>query len=435
MGAAGRDFHNFNTYFRGNSHYKVVAFTAAQIPFIEDRVYPSRLAGADMYPSGIPIFGEEMLVELIHQLQVDDVFFSYSDTSYEGIMHTASKVISAGASFVLLGTRDTQLNSRKPVISVLATRTGAGKSTIARMVVDAARRAGKNTVIVRHPMPYGDLEAQAVQHFRTKDDFAKHKVTVEEEEEYADHIERGTQVLAGVDYQEILNLAESLSDVIVWDGGNNDFSFYLSDCTIVVADPLRAGDEVRYHPSEVNLRTADVIVINKTNVAANSAVEKIIASCQAVNPTARIFKVNSEATVENPELVKGKRVLVVEDGLSITHGELREGVGAFVARSLDCELVDPRPFAVGSIREVLDKCPWIGRVLPALGYSTQQLNDLQASINNVDCEVVVLGTPADLKSRLRISKPAFRIRFQGSDAGEPAFSKYLDALFEEIGVN
>jgi len=432
MGAAGRDFHNFNVYFRGNPNYIVVAFTAAQIPYIENRAYPASLAGADRYPDGIPIHSEDKLSELVRQHQVDEVFFSYSDVSYENIMHIGSKVIAAGASFVLLGTRDTQLKSRKSIVSVLATRTGAGKSTVARMVVDAARRASLKAVIVRHPMPYGDLEAQAVQHFKSKDDFKKHMITIEEEEEYADHIEQGTEVLAGVDYQKILELAESMADVIIWDGGNNDFSFYVSDYTIVVADPLRPGDQVRYYPSEVNVITADAIVINKVNAADRLAVEKVIESCQKINGKAKIFKVKSEEAVDKPELVRGRRVLVVEDGPSLTHGELGEGIGAYAARRLNCIIVDPRPYAVGSIQKAYENYPWIGQVLPALGYSPQQLRDLETSINSVDCDTVVLGTPADLKTRISISRPTVRVRFEGSDAGEPAFSQYLDNIFEEI---
>lgn len=432
MGAAGRDFHNFNVHFRDNPNYTVVAFTAAQIPYIESRVYPASLAGPARYPNGIPIFSEDKLAELIPQYQVDEVLFSYSDVSYENIMRAASKVIAAGASFVLLGLRDTQLKSKKAVVSVLATRTGAGKSTIARMVVEAARRANLKAVIIRHPMPYGDLEVQAVQHFKSTEDFKKHMITIEEEEEYADHIEQGTEVLAGVDYQKILELAQSIADVIVWDGGNNDFSFYASDYTIVVADPLRAGDEVRYYPSEVNVRTADAIVINKVNAADEQTVEKVIESCQRINAEAKIFKVRSEEAVDKPELIRGKRVLVVEDGPSVTHGELGEGVGAFAARKLGCTLADPRPFAVGSIKRAYENYPWIGTVLPALGYSTQQLKDLEMSINGVNCDAVVLGTPADLRARIKISKPAVKVRFEGKDAGEPAFSQYLDEVFAEI---
>ncbi len=432
MGAAGRDFHNFNMYFRDNPNYIVVAFTAAQIPYIEGRVYPASLAGPARYPNGIPVYTEDVLADLITLHQVDEVFFSYSDVSYDYIMHAASKVIAAGASFVLLGLRDTQLKSNKPVISILATRTGAGKSTIARMVVDAARRANLKTVIVRHPMPYGELEMQPVQHFKSTEDFKKHRITVEEEEEYADHIEQGTEVLAGVDYQKILELAQSIADVTIWDGGNNDFSFFASDYTIVVADPLRVDDEVRYHPSEVNVRTADAIVINKVNVADRQAVEKVIESCRMINSKANIFKVRSEVTIDKPDLIRWKRVLVVEDGPSVTHGELREAVGAYAARKLNCTLVNPRPYAVGSIKRAYENYPWIGTVLPALGYSTQQLKDLEMSINSVDCDAVVFGTPVDLRTRIQISKPAVRVRFEGKDTTELAFSQYLDKVFAGI---
>jgi predicted GTPase len=432
MGAAGRDFHNFNVYFRNNVNYKVVAFTAAQIPYIENRVYPAILAGADRYPDGIPIFSEETLSEIVPKYGVDEVFFSYSDISYENIMHVASRVIAAGASFVLLGTRDTQLKPNIPVISVLATRTGAGKSTIARMVVDAARRVDLKPVVVRHPMPYGDLATQVVQHFKSKEDFRKYLITVEEEEEYADHIKQGTEVLAGVDYQKILELAESIADIIIWDGGNNDFSFYASDCTIVVADPLRAGDELRYHPSEVNVRMADALVINKVNAAHASAVVSVVESCEKINPKSEIFKVRSEETVDKPELIRGRNVLVVEDGPSITHGELGEGVGANAARKLGCTLVDPRPYAVGSIKQAFENYPWIGQVLPALGYSPRQLQELEESINAVDCDAVVLGTPAELEDRISISKPTATVRFEGIDAGEPAFSRYLDTVIGNL---
>ncbi len=430
MGAAGRDFHNFNVFFRNNPNYRVVAFTATQIPYIENRVYPAELAGA-MYPEGIPIYGEERLTELIKEHRVDAVFFSYSDVSHEYVMHAASKVIAAGASFTLLGSKDTQLRSKKPVVAVLATRTGAGKSTIARMVVDAARKKNLRPAVVRHPMPYGDLRV-AVQHFKSVEDFARYKITVEEEEEYADHVEKGVEVFAGVDYQQILEEAERACDVIVWDGGNNDLSFYAPDCSIVVADPLRPGHESKYHPGEANVRLADAIVVNKVNLAWSGDVEKVIQSCRNLNPGAKIFKTSSEARIDDPNLVKGRRVLVIEDGPSITHGELSEGVGATVARSLGCKLVDPRKKSVGSLRKAYEKFPWIGPVLPALGYSREQLLELEQSINAVDCDAVVLGTPADLRRRIRISKPAARVRFEGRDAGEPKFTSYLDEVFGKI---
>lgn len=430
MGAAGRDFHNFNTYFRNNSSYKVVAFTATQIPYIENRIYPAELAGS-IYPNGIPIYSEEKLVELIKEYDVNEVFFSYSDVSHETVMHIASKVIAAGASFTLLGTKDTQLKSKKPIVSVLATRTGAGKSTIARMVVDAARRINLKPVVIRHPMPYGDLNI-AVQHFKTFEDFKRYKITIEEEEEYTDHIEKGVELFAGVDYQQILEQAEQICDVIIWDGGNNDFSFYVSDYNIVVVDPLRAGHETKYHPGEANVRLADALVINKVNVAEPKTIDNVIESCRKLNPQAKIFKVNSEAIVDNPDIIKNKSVLVVEDGPSVTHGELKEGVGASVARALNCKLVDPRDSAVGSIKKAYERFPWIGTVLPALGYSPEQLQELQGSINAVDCDAVVLGTPADLRRRVEIKKPTVKVRFEGHDSGEPKFTSYLEDIFTEI---
>jgi predicted GTPase len=431
MGAAGRDFHNFNVYFRNNANYRVVAFTATQIPYIENRTYPRELSGG-MYPDGIPIYSEEKLAELIVKNDVDEVFFSYSDASHENVMHIASKVIAAGASFALLGTKDTQLKSNKPVVSVLAARTGAGKSTIARMVVDAARKNDLKPVVIRHPMPYGDLRV-AVQHFKTLEDFQRYKITIEEEEEYADHLESGVELFAGVDYKSILEEAEKNCDVIIWDGGNNDLSFYKSDHNIVVVDPLRAGHESRYHPGEANVRLADAIVVNKVNVADPVMVERVVQSCRSLNPKAEVFKVGSEAVVDNPHMIKGKRVLVVEDGPSITHGELKEGVGASAARTLNCKLIDPRERAVGSIREAYAKYPWIGSVLPALGYSAEQLRELEESINSVDCEAVVLGTPADLRSRIRIVKPTVKVKFAGYDYGEPAFTSYLQRIFSNMG--
>ncbi|MGH9934568.1 MAG: cyclic 2,3-diphosphoglycerate synthase [Nitrososphaerales archaeon] len=433
MGAAGRDFHNFNVFFRNNPNYRVAAFTATQIPYIENRVYPAELAGK-MYPQGVPIYSEEKLTELIREHDIDEVFFSYSDVSHETVMHAASKVIAAGASFALLGTNDTQLKSKKPVVSVLATRTGAGKSTIARMVVNAARKADLKPAVIRHPMPYGDLKI-AVQHFKSLEDFKRYKITIEEEEEYIDHVESGVELFAGVDYQQILEEAEKNCDLIIWDGGNNDFSFYASDHTIVVVDPLRAGHETKYHPGEANVRLADALVINKVNVAEPVMVERVIESCRKLNPKAKIFKVSSEATVDNPELIKGKRVLVVEDGPSITHGELKEGVGATAAKALNCKLVDPRAKVIGSIKKAYEKFPWIGSVLPALGYSAEQLRELEDSINAVECDAVVLGTPADLRRRIKITRPTVRVRFDGNDSAGPRFTEYLEDIFRAIKSN
>ena len=433
IGAAGRDFHNFNTYFRDNRNYQVVAFTAAQIPFIENRTYPQELAG-NMYPDGIPIFLENKLVELISKYDVDEVFFSYSDILYENVMHLASKAMAAGATFSLLGPKDTQLQSKKPVIAVLATRTGAGKSTISRMIVDVVRKAGLKPVVIRHPMPYGDLRV-AVQHFRNYDDFKKYNITIEEEEEYSDHIENDVDVFAGVDYKQILEQAEKIGDVIIWDGGNNDFSFYQSDHIIVVADPLRVGHETLYHPSEVNVRLADTVVINKVNSASAEMVQKTEESCRKLNQSAKIFKVRSEVKVDFPDMIRKKRVLVVEDGPSVTHGGLQEGAGTSAAKEFDCVLVDPRENAVGSIKQAFEKYPQMNSVMPALGYSSQQLQELQDSINKVDCDAVLLGTPADLRKKIRIEKPTAKVKFQGKDAGEPKFSSHLEKIIENIKKN
>lgn len=432
VGAAGRDFHNFNTYFRNNKNYRIVAFTAAQIPYIANRTYPKEIAG-DLYPDGIPIFPEEKLVDLILQYDVDEVFFSYSDVLYVDVMHLASKAMAVGASFSLLGPNDTQIRSSKPVISVLATRTGAGKSTISRMIVDAIRKEGLKPVVIRHPMPYGDLRVATVQHFANFDDFKKYNITIEEEEEYTDHIKNGVDVFAGVDYKLILEQAEKICDVIIWDGGNNDFSFYKSDHTIVVADPLRADHETLYHPSEVNVRLADTIVINKANVATEDMINESTTSCKKLNPDAKIFKVNSKVAVDLPGIIKGKKVLVVEDGPSITHGQLQNGAGYFAAMQFGCILVDPKPNAIGSIKQAFEKYPWMGPVLPALGYSVEQLQDLQDSINKVDCDAVLLGTPADLRDRINIDKPAAKVVFEGHDvSGEPKFTAYLQEIMEDL---
>jgi predicted GTPase len=430
IGAAGRDFHNFNTYFRDNPNYEIIAFTAAQIPYIENRTYPPELAGK-MYPTGIPIYGEEKLVDLISEHKVDEVFFSYSDISYEDLMHLASKAMAAGASFSLLGLNDTQLKSKKPIISVLATRTGAGKSTISRMVIESIRKMGLKPTVIRHPMPYGNLKI-AVQHFKNYDDFKKYDITVEEEEEYTDHIKRGIDVFAGVDYKQILEQAEKTCDIIIWDGGNNDFSFYKSDHVIVVADPLRAGHESLFHPSEVNVRIADVAVINKVNVASSEMVKKTEKSCRKLNQHAKIFKVSSEVTVDQPSIVRNKKVLVIEDGPSITHGGLQEGAGTFAAKSLNCEFVDPKGSAVGSIKDAYEKYPEMSKVMPALGYSPEQLQELQDSINNVDCDAVILGTPADLRKKIRIEKPTAKVEFEGKDAGEPKFTLHLEKIIENL---
>jgi predicted GTPase len=429
IGAAGRDFHNFNMYFRDNQNFEIVAFTAAQIPFIQDRTYPAKLAGS-LYPQGIPIFSEEKLQDLISQNNVDEVFFSYSDILYEDMMHIASKAMAAGASFSLLGPKDTQLKSKKPIISVLATRTGAGKSTISRMIVNEIRKTGLKPAVVRHPMPYGDLSI-AVQHFKTYDDFLKYQITTEEEEEYSDHIQNNVDVFAGVDYKEILEKAEKICDIIIWDGGNNDFSFFKADHTIVVADPLRQNHETLYHPSEVNVRIADSIVINKANVASSDMIKNTEMSCLKLNPQAKIFKVNSEVTVDLPDLITKKRVLVIEDGPSVTHGNLKTGAGVFAAKRHNCTLVEPHDKAVGSIRDAFEKYR-MGPFLPALGYSPEQLQDLQESINNVECDAVLLGTPADLRKKIKINKPTAKVRFEGKDSEGPKFTEHIAKIVQNL---
>jgi len=415
MGAAGRDFHDFNVYFRDNPEYRVVAFTATQIPFIANRTYPASVAGR-LYPNGIPIYPEERLGELIESHDVTDIYFAYSDVSGPYVMGLASLAQSKGASFHLLGPRDTMLKSSRPVVAVVADRTGAGKSTISRMVVDFLLKMGLKPVVVRHPMPYGDLSV-TVQRFQTHDDLDRYHATIEEREEYEGHIDKGIIVYAGVDYGAILNEAEKEGDVVVWDGGNNDFSFYLPDLTITVVDPMRPGDESRYYPGETNVRLADAIVVNKANVAPRRTVEEVTRACRALNPKAIIVKTNSVATLDRPELVRRKKVLVVEDGPSVTHGGLSEGAGAVAARGVRAILVDPRSKAVGSIRKAYQRFPKLGKVIPALGYSGEQLKELERSINGVACDAVVLGTPSDLTRMIHITRPVARVQFEASEVG------------------
>jgi len=415
MGAAGRDFHDFNVYFRDNPEYMVVAFTATQIPYIADRTYPASVAGK-YYPSGIPIYPEDRLAELIEKFQVTDVYFAYSDVSDAYVMGMASLVQSKGASFHLLGPKDTMLKSSKPVVAVVADRTGAGKSTISRLVVDVLLKMGLKPVVVRHPMPYGDLSV-TVQRFQTHADLDRYHATIEEREEYEGHIDKGIVVYAGVDYGAILEQAEKEGDVVIWDGGNNDFSFYLPDLTMTVVDPMRPGDQTRYYPGETNIRLADAIVVNKVNIAARKAVEQVIQSCRELNPRALVVKTNSNATLDKPALVRAKRVLVVEDGPSVTHGGLSEGAGAVAARGVKAILVDPRPKAVGSLRRAYKRFPKLGKVLPALGYSEEQLKELEKSINGVSCDAVVLGTPSDLTRMIHIRRPVARVQFEASEVG------------------
>jgi predicted GTPase len=415
MGAAGRDFHDFNVYFRDNPEYRVVAFTATQIPYIADRTYPASVAGK-LYPEGIPIYPEEKLPQLIEEHGVTDVYFAYSDVRDSYVMGLASLAQSKGASFHLLGPKDTMLKSSKPVVAVVADRTGAGKSTVSRMVVDILLKMGLKPVVVRHPMPYGDLSV-AVQRFETHDDLDRYHATIEEREEYEGHIDKGIVVFAGVDYGAILQQAEKEGDVVIWDGGNNDFSFYFPDITITVVDPMRPGDQARYYPGETNVRLADAIVVNKVNIASRSTVEQVVRTCRVLNPKALMVKTNSVATLDRPELVRRKRVLVVEDGPSVTHGGLSEGAGAVAARSVRGILVDPRSKAVGSIRKAYARFPKLGKVIPALGYSEGQLKELEKSINGVSCDAVVLGTPSDLTRMIHIRKPVARVKFEATEVG------------------
>lgn len=425
MGAAGRDFHNFNTYFRNNEEYEVVAFTATQIPDIEGRVYPAELAG-NLYPEGIPIYPEEELPQLIKKYDVDFVVFSYSDVSHEYVMHKASLVHAAGASFMLLGPKHTMLKSEKPVIAVVAGRTGSGKSQTTRRVVEILSKLGKKVVVVRHPMPYGDLVKQRVQRFASYEDLDKYNCTIEEREEYEPHIDRGVVVYAGVDYEAILRNAEKEADVVVWDGGNNDFPFFSPDLTITVVDPHRPGHEVTYHPGETNVRLADVIVINKIDTANLEDIEFVRENVRAVNPGAIIVEGASPLFIDNPDLVKGKRVLVVEDGPTLTHGEMSYGAGYIAAIKYGAsEIVRAKEFAVGTIKEAYEKYPQIEEVLPAVGYSEQQLKDLENTINAIDADIVISATPINLARVIKVNKPIVRVRYELQEIGKPTLEDII----------
>lgn len=429
MGAAGRDFHNFNVFFRGNPAYQVVAFTATQIPNIEGRRYPAALAG-ELYPEGIPIHAESELLELIQEKQADLVIFAYSDVRHEYVMHKASAVLAAGADFQLMGLRSTQIKSSKPVVSVCAVRTGSGKSQTTRRVAHVLRGLGYTVAAVRHPMPYGDLVQQAVQRFASYADLDKHACTIEEREEYEPHLDNGVIVYAGVDYERILRQAENEVDIVLWDGGNNDFSFYQSDLAIVVADPHRPGNEVGYHPGETNLHAADVFVINKVDTAEPSAVAEVRANLQQANPSAQIIEAASPLFVDAPAAIHGKRVLVVEDGPTLTHGEMAYGAGWVAARRFGAaEIVDPRPFAVGSIAETYRKYPSTGPILPAMGYSDQQTQDLEQTINRADADLVLSGTPIDLTRVIKVSKPMQRVRYELQEIGQPTLAEILESRF------
>jgi predicted GTPase len=427
MGAAGRDFHDFNVVYRYDPHTRVVAFTATQIPFIDERRYPAELAGP-RYPGGIPIHPEERLEELIRDLGVDDVVFAYSDVSHEFVMHAASRVLAEGASFVLLGPRDTMLTADVPVVAICAVRTGCGKSQTTRFVADLLRREGLRVVAVRHPMPYGDLVAQRVQRFATLEDLDRAEVTVEEREEYEAHVRAGTVVYAGVDYGAILERAQRECDVLLWDGGNNDLPFYRPDVHITVADPLRAGHERTYHPGEANLRMADAVLINKIDAATPEQVEAVEASIRELNPEATILHANSRLTLESPELVSGMRVLVVEDGPTLTHGGMKFGAGVVAAqRAGAAEIVDPRPFVTGTIAEVFARYD-VGPVLPAEGYSQAQLEELERAIAETPCDAVVIGTPIDLRHLIRLPKPAARVTYELEEIGTPRLRDVLGGV-------
>jgi predicted GTPase len=425
MGAAGRDFHNFNTFFRDNEDYEIVAFTATQIPYINDRKYPGELAGK-LYPSGIPIRDESEMPELVKKHNVEQVVFAYSDVPYEYVMHKSAQVNALGADFRLMGPDYTMVKSTKPVIAVCAVRTGAGKSQTTRKIQTMLREAGKKVVSIRHPMPYGDLVKQRVQRYATIEDLKKHECTIEEMEEYEPHVVAGNVIYAGVDYEAIVREAEKEADIILWDGGNNDFSFYKADLYIAVADPHRPGNGLVYYPGEVNLRLADVVVMNKIDSADRAGIEAEMAAVRSVNPTATFIMGASPVTVDKPELIRGKRVLVIEDGPTLTHGEMKYGAGTVAARQFGAaEFIDPRPFAVGEIKATFEKYPNVGVLLPAMGYSDKQIADLEATINASGADAVVIGTPMDLRRIVNIKLPAVQVGYDLQEIGHPTLQDVL----------
>lgn len=429
MGAAGRDFHNFNTVYRDNDAYDVVAFTATQIPNIDGRLYPPELAGK-LYPQGIKIYPESELTTLIRDLNVEEVVFSYSDVPHVYVMNQASKVLAAGAHFKLLGPRDTQIKSTKPVVSIGAVRTGAGKSQTTRRVADILRGLGYKVAAIRHPMPYGNLIAQTAQRFADYDDLDEYQCTIEEREEYEPHLDRGVVVFAGVDYEKIIRKAEQEVDIILWDGGNNDFPFYKSDFHITVADPHRPGHEHTYHPGETNVRLADVIVINKVDTADYANVLKVRAMLHELNPKAIVIEGASPLTVEDPAAIRGKKVLVIEDGPTLTHGEMAYGAAWVAAKRFGAaEIIDPRPYAVGTIAETYRKYPTTGNVLPAMGYGDAQIKELEATINATPADIILIGTPIDLRRVLKLAHPAQRVGYELQEIGQPTLTDLLKAKF------
>lgn len=434
IGAAGRDFHNFNTRFRDNGDYKVVAFTAAQIPDIADRKYPAGLAGK-LYPGGIPIYAESDLEKLINEFKVDECIFSYSDVPYTRVMQLGARVNAAGSDFTLLGADRTMLKSSKPVIAVGAVRTGCGKSQTSRRIIEVLMGMGLKVVAVRHPMPYGNLEEQKVQRYATLDDLVKHKCTIEEMEEYEPHVERGNVIYAGVDYEAILRAAEkdpNGCDIILWDGGNNDFPFYKPDLTITVTDPHRAGHELSYYPGEITLRLADVVVINKIDTASPESIQMVRENINKVNPKAIVIDAASPITVDNPDIIRAKACLASEDGPTLTHGEMKLGAGTVAAMKWGAgSLVDPRPYAVGKLKDTFKTYPDIGILLPAMGYGKQQVADLEKTVNNTPCDVVVIGTPIDLNRIISINKPTVRVTYELQEIGSPNLQRVLEKFVSE----
>ena len=428
MGAAGRDFHNFNVYFRNRPEYEVVTFTATQIPGIEGRTYPPILSG-ELYPAGVPIVPEAGLSRIIREKNIDLVILAYSDISHVDVMHKASLVLACGADFRLMGPKTTMLKSKLPVVAVCAVRTGAGKSPVSRSVSRSLKKLMGRVVVVRHPMPYGDLSEQVCERFASYDDLNRYDCTIEEREEYEPHIAIGNVVYAGVDYEKILREAEKEADVILWDGGNNDLSFYKPDLQIVVVDPLRAGHELLYYPGETNLRMADVVVINKVDSATPDELEMVRRNVKSVRPEAGIVEAASEIQVEDEKLIRGKRVLAVEDGPTVTHGGMSEGAAAVAARRLGAkELVDPKPYAIGSIKSTYERYPHLGKVLPAMGYGEKQIQELQETIQRIDFDTLLIGTPIDLRRVMSIQKPAVRVRYEIRELTKPTIDEFLRAL-------
>lgn len=431
MGAAGRDFHDFNVYWKGRDDVEVVCFTATQIPDIDGRMYPPVLAG-DKYPKGIPIYAEEKLEELIREHNINLVTFAYSDVAHATVMHLASRVMACGAQFCMLGCDQVMLKSTKPVVAICAVRTGCGKSQTTRRIAEILKAAGKKVAVCRHPMPYGDLAKQAVQRFATLEDMDKHECTIEEREEYEPHIVAGNLVFAGIDYEAILRQAEKEADVVLWDGGNNDLPFFKPDLYIVVADPHRPGHELKFHPGETNLRAADVIVINKVDTAEVENINLVISNAKLANPVAVIVKADSPVTLEDPSALKGKKVLVIEDGPTLTHGQMKYGAGYVAAKNAGAaELVDPRPYAVGTIKATFEKYNHLTEILPAMGYGDKQIAELEATIDAVPCDVVVIATPIDLGKLLKINKPSVRVQYELSEHDKEILPKLVNEMLNK----